>query len=115
MSTSIQWVGTMGIVSSILSFLVILAGLVLTALAYFNNKSRAALLGALGFLLMFLFSCCSLGGTMGWSQAMMHISGRSTAALIAVRGVIMFLASLLKAVGLALIVAAIWTATKREN
>ncbi len=115
MAGSIKLVGILGTIGGFLSFLIILVGLVLTVVAYLKGKSRVALLGALGFLLMFLFSCCSLGETLGWGKAIARVPRDSVAVLITVRSVVMFIFGLLNLVGLALIIAALWVGGRKEG
>jgi len=112
---SIAWVRTLTTISGILTFLVLLAGLIIIALSYFRKgKTRAALLGAIGFLIMFLFSCCSLS----WGFLDTPIAGqlpmRSVIVYRTLQAILLFLGALINLVGLGLVIAAVVSASRRQ-
>ena len=111
----IGWMRTLGTVSGILTFVVMLVGLIVTALAYSRKgKTRAALLGAIGFLILFLFNCC----TLGWGLADAPITGqlpmRSVLTYHTVKSIVLFLGGLINLVGLGLVIAAVASAGRKE-
>ena len=107
------WMRTLGTVASVLTLLVLLVGLIMTLVAYFKKgKSKIALLGMLGFLLMFLLSCCSLGWGMADRPITRELPARSVDSYFAVKQVVLFLLGLVNLVGIGLIIAAVWRGGK---
>jgi hypothetical protein len=108
------WLRTLSTVISVLTLLVLLVGLIMTLIAYFRKgKSKIALLGMLGFLLMFLLSCCSLSWGMADRPIVNELPSRSVQTYYAVRGVVLSLLGLVNLAGIGLIIAAVWTGGKR--
>ena len=105
---------TLGTISSVLTFVAMFVGLIVIALAYFRKgRTRAALLGAIGFLILFLFSCC----TLGWGFADAPITGqlpmRSVLTYHTVKSIVLFLGGLINLVGLGLVIAAVTSAGRK--
>jgi divalent metal cation (Fe/Co/Zn/Cd) transporter len=99
----------------ILTLVVVLVGLIMAVVAYFKRgKSRVALLGAVGFLLMLLLSCCGLG----WRAAQRTIFQQppeTTQILMIAQAISLFLLTLLQLAGLVVIIVAIWIASKKDD
>jgi hypothetical protein len=109
-----RWLGTLSTIGSVLTLLVILVGLALSIVAYLQrDRSRAALLGAIGFGLMLLLSCCSTGWALADRPLLRRIPSRSTRDYQAAKVVVLFLLGLVNLGGLALIVSAIWTGGRK--
>jgi len=115
MSRSLSWIGTLNTIGMVLTFLVLLVGLIMAIVAFFRKgKSRVALLGAIGFLLMFLLSCCGVF----WSVLGAPIARSSPGvaqALPTARAVSLFLLTLLQLIGLILIIVAVWMGGKKDE
>ena len=109
------WVRTLGTVSSILTLVVILVGLIVIALAYFRKgKTRATLLGAIGFLILFLFSCCTLGWGFADAPVTSELPMRSVLTYHTVKSIVLFLGGLINLVGFGLVIAAVAGAGRKE-
>jgi hypothetical protein len=106
---------TLGAISGVLTSCVLLAGLIVAAVAYFRGKSRIALLGAVGFLLLFLFGCCSTGWGFLDSPITRELSPRSIRTYWTIKTVIISLLSLLNLVGFVLLVVALWMARDKDS
>jgi len=107
------WMRTLGTIASVLTLLVLLVGLIMTVIAYFRRgKSKVALLGMLGFLLMFLLSCCSIGWGMADRPITRELPARSVQTYLAVKQVVIFMLGLVNLAGIALVIAAVWTGGK---
>ena len=115
MMAQMGWMRTLGSISGILTFLVLLAGVIVVAVAYFKGKSRIALLGAVGFLLLFLFSCCSMGWGFADSPVVKNLPPRSIQTYWVVKTVIVFLLSLLNLVGFILLGVALWMGKDKDS
>jgi hypothetical protein len=108
-------IGRWQTVGVVLNGLVLFAGLIIALVAYAQRgRSRVALLGALGFLLMSILSCCSLGWTLVQRPLTRGLHGLSPRSLVWIRNASLFGATLLGLVGLVLLISAIWTGSKRE-
>ena len=109
------WLRTLGTVISVLTLLVLLIGLIMTLIAYFKKgKSKVALLGMLGFLLMFLLSCCSLGWGMADRPIINELPSKSVQTYLAIKGVVISLLGLVNLAGIGLVIAAVWSGGKKE-
>ena len=115
MMGQIGWMRTLVSISGILTFLVLLVGLIVAAAAYFKGKSRVALLGAIGFLLLFLFSCCSMGWGFADSSVLRNLPPRSIQTYWTVKTVILFLLSLVNVIGFILLVVALWMSKGKKD
>ncbi|MBN1640733.1 MAG: hypothetical protein JXA09_05815 [Anaerolineae bacterium] len=110
-----HWMGTLSTVGGVLTLLAVLVGLVTSIIAYVRGgRSRVALLGALGFFLMFLLSCCSVGWAFTEQPVMRRFTPRVGANYYAIRSTVLFLLGLVNLGGLALIISAIWTGGRKE-
>jgi hypothetical protein len=102
-------------IGNVLTLLVLIVGLVMTLIAYFKRgKSRVALLGALGFLLMFLLSCCALSFGISNQLVLRQIPPKAQQTFFTVRQIVLFLLGLLNVLGLGLLIAAMWTSSKKD-
>jgi hypothetical protein len=108
------WMRALGIAGSVLTFLALLVGLVMTGVAYFRNKRRVALLGAIGFLILFLFGCCSLGWNIADAPVLKQARGLTFKNYSTARSIVLFLGSLVNLAGLGLIISALWTSSRKE-
>jgi hypothetical protein len=112
---ALGWMRTLSTVGSILTLLTLLVGLVVTLIAYARKgRSKIALLGALGFLLMFLLSCCSLTWAFADRPILRELPARSEYTYVAIKQIVLFLLSLVNLVGIVLLIAAVWTGGKKE-
>jgi Co/Zn/Cd efflux system component len=115
MSRSLGWMTTLDTVSMVLTLLVLLVGLIMTIVAFFKKgKSRVALLGAIGFLLMLLLSCCGIAWRIA-DRPIYDQPPKTAQTLIIVRAVSLFLLNLLQLVGLILIIVAVWMGGKKDE
>ena len=109
MSGPFAWSATLDTVGNVLTLLVVLVGLILSIVAYVKRgRSRAALLGAIGFLLMLLLSCCWAGWGIANRPALARLGGQGMQTYATARIIVMFLARLVSVVGLVLLVVAVW-------
>jgi uncharacterized membrane protein YozB (DUF420 family) len=107
--------GTLNTIGMVLTFLVLLVGLIMAIVAFFKKgKSRVALLGAIGFLLMFLLSCCGIGFRLVTGPLVKAAPGVAKT-LPTAQAVILFLLTLLQLIGLILIIVAIWMGGKKDE
>lgn len=115
MTRQVGWIGALSSISGILILLVVLAGLIVAAVAYFKGKSRMTLLGAIGFLLLFLFSCCSIGW--GWvnTPILRNLPVRSIQLYRAIQAVVLFLMSLANVAGFVLLAVALWLGRTKKD
>ena len=112
---SLQWMSALNTIGSVLTALVLLVGLILALVAYFRKgKSKVALLGALGFLLMFLLSCCSLTWGLADRPVLRQIPTRTQQTYFTVKQIVIFLLALVNAVGLILLAVAVWLSGKKD-
>ncbi|MBN1581293.1 MAG: hypothetical protein JXA89_11375 [Anaerolineae bacterium] len=109
------WIRTLSSISGILALLVVLAGLIVGVVAYFKGKSRVALLGAIGFLLLFLFSCCSTGWGLADTPILRNMAPRSIVTYQTVKNVILFLLSLVNVIGFVLLAVAVWVGREKKD
>jgi hypothetical protein len=110
-----NWMTTLETIGSVLTLLVLLVGLVMAVVAYLKKgKSRVALLGAIGFLLMLLLSCCGLGWRIADRPVLRELPSRSTQGYFIARAVVLFLVSLVNLAGLVLLISAVWIGGKKE-
>ena len=111
----LHWLGTLSTVGGVLTLLVVLVGLVVSVVAYFRRgRSHVALLGAIGFALMLLLSCCSVGWALAEQPMLRRLAPRVGANYYAIKGAVLFLLGLVNLGGLALIAAAVWTGGRKE-
>lgn len=101
-------------ISGVLSFLVILVGLIVVAVAYFKGKSRVALLGAIGFLILFLFSCCSMSWGFADNPITRGMRPPSQQTYWTIKYIAMFLFGLVNLAGWILIIVALWQGGKKS-
>ena len=115
MTRQVGWINALSSISGVLILLVVLAGLIVAAIAYFKGKSRVALLGAIGFLLLFLFSCCSIGW--GWvnTPILKRLPVRSIQPYRVIQAVVLFLMSLANVVGFVLLAVALWVGRHKKD
>ena len=112
---SIGWTRTLATIGSILTLVVLLVGLIVAALAYFRKgRARPALLGSIGFLILFLFNCCTLGWGFADTPVARELPIRSLMTYHTIRAIILFLGALINLVGLGLIIAAVATGGRKE-
>jgi len=111
MANVLSW---LPLVTQILSFLILLVGAILVIVAYFKGKNRVALLGGIGLLILFLFSCCSLGWVVTDRTLVRDMGLKALQTYYNARAIILFLGGLLNLVGLGLIVAALWTGGRKD-
>ena len=115
MRGSLGWMATLDTVSMVLTLLVLLVGLIMTIVAFFKKgKSRVALLGAIGFLLMLLLSCCGIGWRIA-DKTIYNQPPKTAQTIIIVRAVVLFLLNLLKLIGLILLIVAVWMGGKKDE
>ena len=114
MTGLVRWMTTLGTIRGISTFLVVLVGLIVIAVAYFRKKNRVALLGAIGFLILFLFNCCSLGWGFADNPVLKRLPSRSVETYYTAKSVVIFLIGLVNLVGLGLIIAALWIGSRKE-
>ena len=108
-------IGTWQTVGVVLSGLILLVGLIVALVAYLQRgRSRVALLGMLGFLLMSILSCCSLGWTVAQRPLSRGFHWFSPRNVLWIRNITLFGATLLHLAGLAVLIFAIWVGSKRE-
>jgi len=111
----VKWLSALGTLGSVLTLLVLLIGLIMALVAYFRKgKARVALLGAFGFLLMFLLSCCSLTWGFLDRPILREIPSRAQQTYFIVKQIVLFLLGLLNVLGLGLLVAAVWISGKKD-
>jgi hypothetical protein len=104
---------TLGTVASVLTLIVLLVGLIITVVVYFKKgKSKVALLGMLGFLLMFLLSCCSVSWGLADRPITRELPAKSVQTYFAVKQVVLFILGLVNLVGIGLIIAAVRAGSK---
>ncbi len=109
------WIGVLGTVGGALTAIVLLVGTIVTWIAYFKKgKSRIALLGAIGFLLMLLLSCCSFSWGLADLPILRELPSRSRPPYYAIKGVVLFLLGLVNLLGLALLISAVWSGGSKE-
>ena len=111
----VGWMRTLSSISGVLAFLVVLAALIVAAVAYFKGRSRIALLGAIGFLLLFLFSCCSTGWGFVDSPILKNLSPKSVRTYWTAKTVVLFLLSLVNVVGFVLLAVAVWMGREKKD
>ncbi len=112
---SLNWMRTLTTIGSVLTLLVLIVGTIVALVAYLRKgRSRAALLGAIGFLLMLLLSCCSLGWGLADRPILREIPARSQQTYVVIKQIVLFLLALLNVLGLVLVVAAVWVGGKRD-
>ncbi len=109
-----QFLGTIG---NVLTVLVLLIGLIVVIVSYTKGKSKVALLGSIGLLLLFLFSCCST--TWGFAdapllKAIQRQATRGTRNYFVLRNIGLFLLRILELGGLGVLIAAILTGSKKD-
>jgi hypothetical protein len=105
---------TLGRIASALTVIAVLVGFIIALVAYLRKgKARAALLGAIGFLILFLFNCCSFAWGLVDSPILRAISPGSSRPYFTVKTVVLFLAALVNLVGLGLIIAAVASAGRK--
>ena len=93
----------------------VLVGLIMAIVAFFKKgKSKVALLGAIGFLLMLLLSCCGMGWRIA-ERPLYNQPPKTTQTLIIVRAVSLFLLHLLQLIGLIMIIVAVWMGGKKDE
>jgi hypothetical protein len=108
------WMRALGTITGVLTWLVLLIGFIVALVAYLRKgRSKVALLGTIGFLLMFLLSCCSLGWGLADQPILRELPSRSTLTYGAIKQVVLFLLGLVNLVGLALIASAVWSGGKK--
>jgi hypothetical protein len=99
----------------VLALIVLLVGLILAAVVYLKKgRSKVALLGTIGFLLIFLLSCCSIGWRIANQPLQQQLPNRAMDTYYTVRGTSLFLFNLLRLAGLALLISAVWIGGKKE-
>ena len=110
------WMRTLGTLGRALRVITTLVGFIVVLVAYLRKgKARPALLGAIGFLILFLFNCCSFSWDLADSPILKAISSSgSSITYYNIRAIIMFLAGLVNLVGLGLIIAAVVSAGRKE-
>lgn len=113
MSVPNQLMATLSGISGVLNLILLLVGLVMSAIAYFKWKNKIALLGMIGFLLMFLLSCCTLGWGLADRPVLRELPARTAQTYWIVRAVILFLLNLASLAGLALLIVAVWIGGKK--
>jgi len=112
---SLQWMSALNTIGNVLTLLVLLIGLVMTLIAYFKRgKSRVALLGALGFLLMFLLSCCVLSFGISNQFVLRQIAPRAQQTYFTVRQIVLFVLGLINVLGLVLLIVAVWKSGQKD-
>ena len=112
---SLKWMSALNTIGGVLTVLVLLVGLIMALIAYFKRgKSKVALLGALGFLLMFLLSCCSLTWGLADRPILRELPARAQQTYFTIKQIVIFLLALLNVVGLVLLVVAVWTSGKKD-
>jgi hypothetical protein len=110
------WMGTLNTVGMVLNLIVLLVGLIMAVVAFFKKgKSKVALLGAIGFLLMFLLSCCGVSWLVLPAARLARGAPQLARALPIAQSVILFLFTLLDLIGLILIIVAIWLGGKQQE
>lgn len=111
------WMQTLGSIGSVLTVLVLLAGLIVALVTYFKGKSKVALIGAIGFLILFLFGCCSTTWGLADGPIVKAIQRdnpvKTLITYYGIKAVVLFLAGLLNLVGLGAIVAAVVMGSKK--
>ena len=116
MRGSLGWMATLDTVGLVLTLIVLLVGLIMTIVAFFKKgKSKVALLGAVGFLLMLLLSCCGIVWRIADKPIIYNQPPKTAQTLIIVRAVSLFLLNLLKLIGLILIIVAVWMGGKKDE
>ena len=109
------WLTALDTIGKVLTLIVLLIGLILAAVVYLKKgRSKVALLGAIGFLLMLLLSCCWAGWRIADRPLQRELPSSSTQIYHIIRAVSLFLFSLLNLAGLVLLVSAVWTGGKKE-
>jgi hypothetical protein len=115
-SAATNWIGTLSTVGAVLTLLVLLVGLIVTIVAFFRKgKSRVALLGAIGFLLMFLLSCCGTTLRVLPVARLLRDAPKIVRTFPTAQAIIVFLLTLLNLIGLILIIVAISMGSKKEE
>jgi hypothetical protein len=108
--------GTLNTIGMVLTLLVLLVGLIMAIVAFFKKgKSKVALLGAIGFLLMFLLSCCGVFWRVAPLARLIKEMPKLARTLPAAQTIILFLLTLLNLIGLILIIVAIWMSGKKDE
>jgi hypothetical protein len=109
---SMQWLSS---VTTVLTLLVVIAGFVISLVVYLRQgRARVALLGTLGFGLMFLLSCCSVGWLFA-DQPMLHrFPWRSRSNYYVLRSIALFVLGLANLGGLALLISAVWVGSQKD-
>jgi len=115
MRSTLGWTATLNAVGTVLTLIVVLVGLILSLVAYFRKgRSRVALLGAVGFLLMILLSCCGIAWRVA-QPAIYRQSPKTTQTLVVAQAISLFLLTLLQLIGIIVITVAIWIGGKKDE
>jgi len=97
--------------------LVLLVGLIVVIVSYTRGKSKVALLGSIGLLLLFLFSCCSTIWGFADAPLLNAIRRRAVGGVrnyFALRSIGLFLFRIIELGGLGVLIAAILTGSKKD-
>lgn len=114
---NMTWPRILNAIDGILLVVVLLIGMIVAFVSYSKDKNKAALTGAIGLLILFLFSCCITAWDIGEPsivQAVQRQDFRSFRTYYNIKSILVFLGGLIRLAGLIAVIVAIVQRSKQD-